>query len=147
MSREIQVRMSLQVRNQGAFTQTQPTSFFDDQLTVSGASPGYLDVPIGGITVDLSKLSAPGWCRITNLDSSATLYWGVMDPVTGKCYLPCVIPPVPSSGNAMSNMVKLSEFVQEELSGTGTHELSPLVRLFLTAGNTTCKALVEAFES
>ena len=104
-----------------------------------GPTPGAFQVSTSGTDVDLSKLTTPGLCRITNLDSTNYVSFGTYDPDTD------VYAPVGEVLPGESYVIRLSRFLARELTGTGTLPGSNASLRFV-AQNSPVNVLVEAFE-
>ncbi len=72
MANEIQLRHSLVIANGPYQYISAATAFNADQLVAGGPTPGTIAVSLAGIDVDLTQLTTPGMCRITNLDTPGT---------------------------------------------------------------------------
>lgn len=77
MAEEIFVQAVLEVKNalfKSPRQGTQVEKF--DQTVVGGGVPGQHTATTAGSNVDLSKLTAAGWCRMVNLDPNNFVEWG-----------------------------------------------------------------------
>lgn len=138
MANEARINSSLQIKTGNLDYQSRPTAF---QATVTGAkgpTPGAIAVSTAGTDVDLSELSTPGLCFITNIDSTNYVTYGIWDGATfyplgellpGECYV-----------------LRLSRSLTQEYgTGTGTTGTN-INRLRLKANGATANIRVEAFE-
>jgi hypothetical protein len=147
MSNEAQVRASLQVRKGNLTYISQPTSFLASVNTANpiGPTPGSFNVPNAGIDVDLSKLTAKGGlARIGNNEAPSApgfITYGIKDLTTGYFY------PVHDIYPGENYIVRISQFIGEEETGTGTFTPGHTAALHMKAeGVASAVGIVEAFD-
>jgi len=88
MSREGTVNQSLSIiKDNLDYRSKQGNSFNFDVSIGKGPSPGAITVTGAGTDVDFSELTTPAVCRITNLDDTDFVEYGIYDSVTGELYL------------------------------------------------------------
>jgi hypothetical protein len=87
-------------------------NFSTDIAIAKGPSPGAITVSDTGTDVDFSELTLPGLCRIKNLDEDEIVTYGIWDGAV-MFALGEVLP-----GEAY--VIRLSRFLGEELTGSGT---------------------------
>ncbi len=145
MANEASIVSSLAIRKQtGSIVQidyqSRPSAF---KVTVTGRKgpvPGAIAVSTGGTDVDLSELTTPGLCRLSNQDATNYVEYGIWEPATTTFY------PFGEIGPGESYVVKLSRNFLEEYSGTGTGTTAPTNTFRMKANGAACNVLVEAFE-
>lgn len=143
MANEATVRSMLQIKKtSGSITQIEytssPSTFQADVTGTKGPSPGAVTVTTSGTNIDLTELTTPGLCRISNQDATNYVEVGVKDASTSVFY------PLMELLPGESYVIRLSRNVGEEYySTTGTD----------TGNSIHCKAntasvvvLIEAFE-
>lgn len=89
MSGQATVSQSLQITSGNLQYRSQPTGYVDTinaTHAAKGPTPGALTVPIGGVAVNLSALTVPGYCWLQNLDTVKMLEYGIYDAVSGAFY-------------------------------------------------------------
>lgn len=141
MSNEAQIRSSLNIKLGSMDYRSNPTSFRASILTAKGPTPGFVSASVAGTDVDLSKLTTPGWCFIQNQDPTNFITVGIWDPSGGGTFFP-LIEVEPST----HTVLKLSRYLQEELSGTGTHATSGKT-LRVKADTAACRTIFDVFEA
>ncbi len=145
MSNEIQIRSTLQVRNDTTGQQylSQPTAFNADQTTPGGPTPGYVLVSKAGTDINLSQITSPGgWCRIQNLDPTNFVEIGVWDPVFGIHLILCELLP----GEFFN--LRLSRYLGQQFgTGSGSATSNPGATLRIKATVAACGVLIEAFNA
>ena len=140
MASEITVRTSLEINGTVLKARPQPTSFIADMSEQRGPTPGLVAVTVSGVNVDLSALTAPGMCRIMNLDATSWVEYGVYDPETTKFY------PLGEVGPGETYVLRLSRHIGVELGPTGTGTSGPTTnRLRIKGLSAACDVVVEAF--
>lgn len=146
MADEATIRSSLQIRkDDGAGLvqldyRSQPTAFQADVTGVLGPTPGAFVATTAGTDVDLTELTTPGLCRISNLDATNYVTVGIWDP-EGNTFYPAdeVLP-------GESYVKRLARDIEEEYgTGAGTTGANTN-RLRIKANTAACNVLVEAFE-
>lgn len=143
MSREAIVRSSLIIRTGNLDYRSNPTGFVADVAGINGPTPGAITVPVEGVDVDFSQLTAfGGLCRLANLDDTNFLTWGIHDPETDLFY------PVGKVLAGETYVLRLADDLEQELgTGSGTGTAGPSTnRLRLKADTASVVALVEAFD-
>lgn len=86
MSNEAQIRCSLSIRTGSIHYASQPTAFTADVAGRKGPAPGAFTVSTAGTDADLSELTAPGLCRIQNLDATNYVTFGIWEPDASLFY-------------------------------------------------------------
>src|SRR5574343_1992303 len=89
-------------------------SFTDDVSGTNGPTPGAIAVPVTGVNVDLSVLTTPGWCKITNLDATNYVEYGGFD-ASAEIFIP--LGEIPVGG---WTVFKLSRHLGSEYGTVGT---------------------------
>jgi hypothetical protein len=141
MANEAVIFAGLQITNGDWHVPVGIMSYNDDVVGIKGPTPGALAVSVAGVNVDLSQLTTPGWCKITNLDPTNFIEWGVWDPETTKFY------PVGEIPAGKWIVFKFSRNVAWEYgAGTGTSGPETNV-LRLRADTAACNVSVEAYEA
>lgn len=144
MASEGRLNVSLSLRKLSGSTvllnYTRSASFTFDVTGTKGPSPGSFSVGIGGKVVDLQELGTPGWCWLTNMDSTNYVTVGIWDPGTDVYYPMLELLP------GKSYPVHLYRHIQEEYTGTGTGTTGPGNFLFMKAVGGTVTVSVEAFD-
>ena len=148
MGDQAQLNISLQISKDDATGivnyRAYPTQFTADVDGAMGPTPGAFQASVFGTAVDLSELTSPGFCRISNLDPTNFVTWGIRDPDTDLFY-PC--------GKILSGefyVIRLSESLGQVWSGsgTGTGTAGSSNKTFTFYADTAaCNVLVEAFEA
>jgi len=110
-----------------------------------GPTPGAFSVDELGVDVDLSELTAPGWCWVKNLDATNTVEMGAWDPETDRFY------PLLKWGPGQEYAIQLSDNLFQEFGDTGTGTVSDSLNTLrfraVGAGDgPTANVSVEAFE-
>jgi hypothetical protein len=141
MANEASIRSSLQIRKGNLNYQGQPTAFLGNVTGTKGPLPGAVSVPPGGINVDLSGLTKPGYCRLQNLDAVATVDYGIWDATSSTFF------PVGEIQPGETYIIRFSRHLMEEYFGTGTGVLDPSDRFRLRSSVGTVVVVVEAFEA
>lgn len=146
MANEARVNSSLGIRIASAAGvvqldyQSRPGSFVADVSVAHGPTPGAFQAAISGTDVDLSKLTTPGLCVVSNLDDTNYVTVGVYEPNTDYFY------PVLDLLPGESYVVRLARFVDRELTGTGTVSGGYNSTLRVVANTASCWVRVDAFE-
>lgn len=145
MADEVTILNSLQIKKGNLSYRSHPTAFKADIAgTEKGPVPGAMTVDNAGDNVDLTELTTPGLCRISNLeeDEGNRLEYGIWDPDTGKFY------PLGEADPGEFYTIKLSRNLSSEYgTGTGTTGASANSLRVRAITGTTCICLVEAFEA
>ena len=142
MANEITVHSSFDINNGSLQFRGLPSSFTASMVGKKGPTPGAITVLTTGTDVDLSQLTTPGMCQLTNLDTINVIEYGIWDPETTKYYPLGELLPGESYG------IRLSRNLQWEYAGVGTGTTGPETnKLRLRSSNTTCNAVVSAFEA
>ena len=140
MADEATISASLTIRK-GDNQFRQQRTFRADVALFKGPSPGAITVTTDGVDVDLSQLSQPGLCVLTNLDATNYVEYGIREPDTSTFY------PLGEILPGESYVVRLSRNLQEEYLGTGTSTSSPTNFLHLKANGASVNVDVSAFDS
>lgn len=147
MANEARVTSGLQIlKTSGSVRtldyQSRPQSFTVTVDGTLGPTPGAIAVPLGGVDVDLSRLTTMGLCRVMNLDATNYVLWGVYEPDTDYFY------PTMEIGPGETYVFKLPRFGPDETTGTGTQPGMTNVngRFRLVPNTAACNVTVEAFE-
>ena len=140
MSNEATVRTGIQIIVGGLIYRPPTASFNVDVSAARGPTPGLVVVPILGIDVDLSGLTTPGLCRISNYDTTNFITYGIGDAVTNEFY------PLGEVGPEESYILKLSRNLGSDLDSLTTGTGSGTKTLRLVADTAVCNCSVEAFE-
>ena len=143
MSNEFNIRAGIFLSNGNQTYRASKTGFTANQndITGTGEVPGGLVVPTAGVDVPFTGLTLPGWCEIENFDANNTLIWGIKDTTTGLFY------PIGDVWAQEKVVFRLSAFLKEGLSGTGTHASADVVTFHLKALTAAISAAVRAFET
>lgn len=143
MANEATVRSALQIRSGNLNYSSLPASFTADVGTAKGPTPGAVAISPYGTDIDLSQLTAPGLCRVMNLDSSVNIDLGIWDPEALKFY------PLMTLLPGETYVIRLaSDLAAEFGTGTGTGSTGPDTNtLRARAQAREAVLLVEAFES
>jgi len=144
MANEIQVTSGLIIKQGTDPIQidyvSRPTSFRADMTGVLGPTPGAFVATVLGTDVDLSTLTTPGFCRISNQDATNYVTVGLWDPEGTDFF------PIFEVWPGESYVMRLARDIQEEYeTGTGTTGANTN-RLRIKADTASCNVLVEAFE-
>lgn len=119
----------------------QPSAFQADVSGTKGPTPGAITVALAGTDVDLSELTQPGLCRISNQDDTNFVEYGIREPGTNTFY------PLGELLPGESYVLRLSRNIQEEYQGTGTGTSTATNFLHFKANTAPVNVLVEAFEA
>jgi hypothetical protein len=148
MSGEAQLQVSLQINKNDADGVVQyrsyPTQFTADVDGAMGPTPGAFLASIYGTDVDLSELTTPGLCRISNQDPANYVTFGTCDPETDKFY------PLGEILPGEFYLLRLSRWLGQEYAGSGTGTGTSGAKtntLRFVAHTAACVVLVEAFEA
>ena len=148
MSGEASIQVSLQINKSDAAGivnyRSYPTTFTADVDGALGPTPGAFEVSVYGTQVDLSELTQPGLCRISNQDATNFVTYGIYDPETDKFY------PLGEILAGEFYIIRLSRDLgwESTASGTGTGTTGPQTNVLMFIANTAaCVVLVEAFEA
>ena len=79
MANEITVTAGLRVNKGNLDYQSRPQVFTADLNTAEGPFVGALEISTSGTIIDLSEMSQPGVGRITNLDDTNRVEFGIWD--------------------------------------------------------------------
>lgn len=140
MTNEGRYTGSLRIKKDNLDHRSFPTSFLFDVAGSKGPTPGAITAAVAGTDVDLTELTTPAFCRISNLDTSNFVEYGIWDPEGSTFY------PLGEVGPGEFYVIKLSRNLQEEYgTGTGTTGASTN-RLRIKADTAACNVVVDAFE-
>lgn len=146
MADEATIRSSLQIRKDDGSGlvlldyRSQPTTFEADVSGTLGPTPGAFAASTAGTDVDLTELTTPGFCRLTNQDATNFVTFGIWDP-EGNTFFPLgeILP-------GESYVLRLARDIQAEY-GTGAGTIGANTnRLRIKANTAACNVNVEAFE-
>lgn len=143
MANEANIQSRLSVRKLSGSTvlldyTSGQSGFNADVDGTKGPTPGAITVTTAGVNVDLTALTTPGLCRISNQDATNYFEWGVKDASSGIFY------PMGEVLPGESYVIRLSRNIGEEYySTTGTDSGNSV---HLKANTASVNALVEAFE-
>ena len=149
MADEATIRSGLQILKRDSTTgitlmdyQGRPQSFTADVDGTKGPTPGAITVSaVSGTDIDLSELTTPGLCRLMNMDANNPIHVGRYDPDSQRFY------PLIKLLPGETYVVRLSDLVEDEWSGTGTGTTSTASTFRAYAENADSVLSVEAFES
>lgn len=140
MANEARVQTSLQIVN-GNLKRTGQASVFNADVTgAKGPVPGAFTASTSGTDVDLSELTTPGFCVITNLDATNYVEYGTYDVANSKFH------PLGEIGAGEAYLIKFSRNLFEEYTGAGTGTTADINRLRIKANTASCNVVVEAYE-
>jgi len=148
MSGEAQIQVSMQITKDdtdGILNyRSYPTQFTADVSGALGPTPGAFVVSITGTDVDLSQLTVPGLCKITNQDAVNYVEYGIHEASTNQFY------PLGEVLAGEFYVLRLSRWLglewAEPGTGTGTG-LGSDNKLMFRASTAPVVVLVEAFEA
>lgn len=123
---------------------TAPQTAFNGTVAASpakGPAPGAFTAAVTGTNVDLSQLSTPAYCFITNMDDTNFVTVGVWDPVHAEFHP--LMELLPGEGYPLRLSRRLG---QEKGTGTGTY-FNEGSRLRVVADTAPCVVKVEAFSA
>jgi hypothetical protein len=83
---EAVISNTLQVVKGNLSYSSRPSNFRADVSGTKGPTPGAVSIATTGTVIDLSELTQPGLCRISNLDETNYCTYGVYDADTGEFY-------------------------------------------------------------
>lgn len=140
MANEFDARLSVSIKKGNLDYQSRPTDFQADQVGDGGPTPGTILCSTDGTDVDLTELTTPGIAWIMNLDVTNYVEVGVWDATALVFY------PFMELLPGEFFVVRLSRYIQQEFSGTGTHDTASSSRLRVKAIGAACRVRVEVFE-
>jgi hypothetical protein len=140
MANEATLRVGLTIRKSNLQYQNQPQAFLADIESGKGPYPGALTVTTSGRLVDLTEIVTPGFCVITNTDSTHTVSWGIYDASTDKNYMIGDLLP----GEAC--LFRMHQFFEQDYAGTGTGTGTPSCQLLIKSETGSPVVKVEVFE-
>lgn len=143
MANEATIQTTLIIRKAtGHITQidylSRPQTFNVDVTGTKGPSPGAITVSTSGTDLDLSQLTTPGLCRISNQDATNYVEFGIYDASSTRFF------PLGEIGPGESYVLKLSRNVGEEYYSTTGTDTGNSIRF--KANTAAVVVLVEAFE-
>jgi hypothetical protein len=148
MSGEAQLQISLQITKSDAVGivnfRSYPTQFTADVTGALGPTPGAFLASVYGTDVDLSELTQPGLCRLSNQDATNYVTYGVVDPETDKFY------PLGEILPGEFFVLRLSRNLKWEYAGSGTGTGTTGANtntLRFIADTAACVVLAEIFEA
>lgn len=138
MADEVQVQSTVQIKKNNVNYRNTTTAFKDDITgTEKGPVPGAITATTAGNDVDLSQLTVPGYCVITN-QGNQIVHYGLHD---GSNFFPIgMVRP------GKLNVISFSSLFGNVLADTGTGDVGNTTFRVL-AENQDTNILVEAFES
>jgi hypothetical protein len=139
LANEARVTAAIQITTGNyRYQSPQPTAFFLDVAGAKGPTPGAITATTSGTNVDLSGLTSPGLCWISNLDATNYVEVGIHD---GALFHPLLeIPP----GAGFPLYLSRNLGVEEDVPGTGTSGV--INSLCVRAHTASCVVRVEASE-
>lgn len=141
MANEITVTSTLSVKK-GNLSFTDTNGLFRATMNGSvGGAPGLVLVPTDGVSIDLSALDTPGVCKMTNLDATNYVEYGIRDPDSGLFY------PLGEIQAGESYIIRLSRNLKDQFTGTGTALGVQDNTLFFKAFGAECAVVIVAFEA
>lgn len=148
MSGEAQMQVSLQITKDDTAGilnyRSYPTQFTADVSGALGPTPGAFIASITGTDVDLTQLTVPGLCKITNQDDTNYVTYGIHEESTNQFY------PLGEVLAGEFYIFRLSRWLglewAEPGTGTGT-ALGSNNKLMIRASTAPVVVLVEAFEA
>ena len=133
MANEVSVRSSLTINNGSLSYSSRPTSYQADATGAKGPTPGALTISTSGTEIDLTQLTTPGFCRISNLDPSTSNNYVEYGVYVGSTFY--------ALGELLpGEFVVLRLYRDMGVAGTDFHTL------MLNAVGSTVDCSVEAFE-
>ncbi len=141
MANEATLRASLQIKTTNLDYRSYPTDFQSDVTGEKGPVPGAVSISTAGTTIDLSELTTPALCKITNLDATNKVHVGIWDGT--ELY------PLLEIQAQEFYVIRLSEWLTRSfgaVTGTGTFDTGTYA-LRIKAETAACNVLVEAFEA
>jgi hypothetical protein len=138
MADEASIRSGLSINKGNVKYRSYPDAFTADVSGEKGPSPGALAVTQNGVDVDLSEITSPGFCRVSN-QGSVTLMLGVWDG--------SALHPLKDILSGEHYVFRLSQFLGDQFgtaTSTATTGDGDTLRLKSIGGAGT--ALVEVFE-
>lgn len=143
MANEATIQTSLIIRKtSGSITQidylSRPQTFNADVTGAKGPTPGAISVSTSGTDLDLSELTTPGLCRISNQDATNYVEYGIYDSSSARFF------PLGELLPGESYILRLSRNVGEEYYSTTGTDAGNSVRF--KADTAAVVVLVEAFE-
>jgi hypothetical protein len=136
---EATITSQLVIRKGHITYQSQPAGFTADVDGTNGPTPGAVTATVAGTVVSLAQLDNPGLCRVMNIDATNFVTVGVDD---GLRFFP-LMELLPGE----SYVFRLSRYLNEEFTDTGTGTNSDVNYLMVKADTASCVVVVEAFES
>jgi len=148
MSGEAKIQISLNIDKIDATGnlsyRSYPLTFNADVDGALGPTPGAFIASIYGTDVDLSQLTVPGLCRLSNQDPTNYISYGICDPETDKFY------PLGELLPGEFFLLRLSRELGQEYAGSGTGTGTSGAntnKLRFVSHTAPCAVLVEAFEA
>ena len=143
MSNEIRINSTLTVQKDNLKYQSTIRGFTADMTGQKGPTPGAIAVSVSGTDVDLSQLTTPGVCEISNIGETYQFDVGVYEPATGIYYPLLEVLP------GESYIIRLSRHVQEQYEGSieGTSSATPNNTVRLRSFGGAGVAFIGAFEA
>lgn len=140
MANEALIQSSFQISKGNLRYQPIAQTFRADVTGSKGPTPGAKTVTPTGTDIDFSELTTPGLCRISNLDPTNFVTYGIWDPETTKFY------PMGEILPGEFYVLRLSRVLGSEYDAT-TGTAGPITNtLQFRADTADCDVVVEAFE-
>jgi hypothetical protein len=137
------VTSSLQIVVNGVrIYQNTPTTYSPNIAGYNGPTPGAVSVGVNHTEPSLTQLTAMGGlCRLTNLDTTNFVEWGIYDSVAG------VFIGIGELLPGETIIIRLSRYLGKELApGTGTAIIGHAVKFSLKADISPCIVIIDAFD-
>ena len=139
MSNEITISGGVTIKKDNLF-RNYPITYRADMTGMLGPTPGAFNVGTGGVIVDLSRLTTPGLCIITNYDDDNYVTAGIYDPQTDIFYPYMEIPA------GQSQPFFMAREILEEYTSTGTGTTGPTNQFMIKANTGICAVSVDAYD-
>ena len=141
MANEATIRSSLIIRSGNLTYRSGKQGFSADVSGSKGPVPGAVTATTDGTDIDLSGLTTPGLCEITNLDSANPVKVGRWDSNVNVFYPLMLLLP------GEQYTIRLDPDVEDEYTGTGTGTTAASSTLRAKGVNASVNVSVNAFES
>lgn len=138
MANEATLQIGMSITKNNLNFKSNPVTFRATVTGVKGPTPGAITVTTQGTDVDLSQLTTPALCRISNLDSTNFVEWGIFDGIE---FIPIgeILP-------GEFYIIRLSRRLTKSY-GTGTGTIDSGNTLRFKANAAPVNVVVEAFEA
>ena len=141
MANEARINGSLQIDTGNLHYRSPITAFVASVTGAIGPTPGAVLATVAGAIVDLSKLTQPGLCQITNQDSSVWVEYGIWDSNTSKFY------PLGELGPGESYPIRLSRYLGNEYGSPGTGSVATGIDLMVRSFTSSAWCSIDAFQA